>query len=104
MVKGIDMNPTCVICQYQCENQWGNNPAPIVNMAYGVCCDACNWEYVIPARMGRLSKGKLVALYEALGEKLGHVFRYTLGVPLGEEPDDACDTENDTVISNEEEE
>jgi hypothetical protein len=51
------MNPTCVICQYQCENQWGNNPAPIVSMAYGVCCNSCNWDFV--------------TLHEALGERLG---------------------------------
>jgi len=65
------MNPTCVICQYQCENEWGNNPAPIVSMAYGVCCDVCNWDFVIPARMGTLTKAKLITLHEALGERLG---------------------------------
>ncbi len=48
--------PTCVICQGKCENEWGNNPAPIIDMAYGVCCDFCNFKYVIPARLGRLSR------------------------------------------------
>ena len=83
-------NPTSVICQATCENQWGNNPAPIVGVAYGVCCDKCNWEFVIPARLGRLSRSNLQYLADA-------------GV-LGEESDDACDTENGTVITNEEEE
>lgn len=44
-------NPTCVLCQKKCENEWGNNPAPLVSMAYGVCCDQCNVRHVIPARM-----------------------------------------------------
>jgi len=54
--KVIMTVPTCVICQGKCENEWGNNPAPIIDMAYGVCCDFCNFKYVIPARLGRLSR------------------------------------------------
>jgi len=53
------MNPTCVICQKKCENEWGNNPAPIVSMAYGVCCDVCNITKVIPARLYGLSRIKM---------------------------------------------
>jgi len=44
-------NPTCVLCQETCENEWGNNPAPVVSIAYGVCCDKCNVRVVIPARL-----------------------------------------------------
>jgi hypothetical protein len=47
-------NPTCVLCQKTCENEWGNNPAPIVSMAYGVCCDTCNVRHVIPTRLNAL--------------------------------------------------
>tara|TARA_Y100000361_G_scaffold145646_1_gene155109 strand:+ start:427 stop:687 length:261 start_codon:yes stop_codon:yes gene_type:complete len=81
--------PRCVICLTICENEWGNNPAPIMDMAYGVCCDSCNWEFVIPARLGRLSISKL---------------QYLNDNGLLEDLDDACDTANDSVISNDGEE
>ena len=38
---------TCSICGGQYEG-WGNNAKPVNN---GRCCDACNWEHVIPARL-----------------------------------------------------
>tara|TARA_R110001632_G_scaffold230667_1_gene368321 strand:- start:55 stop:936 length:882 start_codon:yes stop_codon:yes gene_type:complete len=46
----IYSSPECVICNKVCENQYGNNPSPV--MTKGKCCDACNEGIVIPARMG----------------------------------------------------
>ena len=31
------------------EDEFGNNPAPLRDK--GRCCNECNWELVIPARM-----------------------------------------------------
>ena len=38
----------CCICGEEF-TEWGNNPWPVVE--HGICCDRCNMEYVIPARM-----------------------------------------------------
>lgn len=38
----------CVICQDPYYG-YGNNPAPL--REEGSCCDECNMEYVIPARL-----------------------------------------------------
>tara|TARA_R100000388_G_scaffold91212_1_gene73117 strand:+ start:786 stop:947 length:162 start_codon:yes stop_codon:yes gene_type:complete len=38
----------CVICKEEFTG-WGNNPAPIKDE--GECCDTCDNEKVIPARM-----------------------------------------------------
>ena len=35
---------------------WGNNPWPLVNTAFDRCCDACNAEKVIPARLERMNR------------------------------------------------
>jgi hypothetical protein len=35
----------------------GNNPEPVSSV--GRCCDACNWNEVIPARIGLLNKDKI---------------------------------------------
>ena len=53
------VNPTCVLCQAECENEWGNNPAPILHRDLGVCCDVCNMTKVIPARLYGLSRIKM---------------------------------------------
>jgi len=42
---------TCVICGEKIEG-WGNNPWPIKE--HGECCDKCNNEKVIPARIDQL--------------------------------------------------
>lgn len=39
---------TCCICHKDFEG-YGNNPSPYKN--YGRCCDKCNSNYVIPARV-----------------------------------------------------
>jgi hypothetical protein len=38
----------CIICGDPCYG-YGNNPAPLRDE--GSCCDECNMEYVIPARL-----------------------------------------------------
>ena len=40
----------CVICELEMsDNDWGHNPWPIVDG--GKCCDACQNEHVLPARI-----------------------------------------------------
>ena len=38
----------CIMCGDPCYG-YGNNPAPLRDE--GSCCDECNMEYVIPARL-----------------------------------------------------
>jgi hypothetical protein len=44
---------TCSVCSEK-YNGWGNNPAPI--KADDQCCDDCNSKFVIPLRMGLITK------------------------------------------------
>lgn len=44
---------TCCICGEKI-NGWGNNPFPVKDT--GTCCDKCNWEKVIPARLESCQK------------------------------------------------
>ena len=45
----------CVIC-YEHYTGWGNNPDPVKN--YGECCNDCNTNAVIPARLGQIISNK----------------------------------------------
>ena len=47
-------NPICCICGNECEDKFGNNPFPLVKEADAVCCNKCNLEKVIPARLYKL--------------------------------------------------
>ena len=40
----------CCICGKEFVG-WGNNPEPIKHSSVGKCCDKCNQEVVIPARL-----------------------------------------------------
>lgn len=40
----------CCICGKECIG-YGNNPEPVKSSKEGRCCDMCNIEQVIPARM-----------------------------------------------------
>lgn len=42
----------CCICKEEFEG-WGNNPQPV--KSEGVCCNSCNMQYVITARVFGLS-------------------------------------------------
>lgn len=41
----------CCICGKQVDFGYGNNPIPV--KPNGRCCDTCNLDYVIPARIRR---------------------------------------------------
>jgi hypothetical protein len=43
---------TCVLCGEKSIG-WGNNPEPLASYDDGRCCERCNWEKVIPARIDR---------------------------------------------------
>lgn len=40
----------CCICGKKFTG-WGNNPWPVNNEEGAECCDDCNYEFVIPARL-----------------------------------------------------
>lgn len=46
----------CIICGRQIAG-YGNNPEPVKHWFDGSCCDECNREKVIPARL-RLATGR----------------------------------------------
>ena len=45
---------TCCICGKEFKG-WGNNPYPVVKDEDARCCDDCNMEFVIPARIAELA-------------------------------------------------
>lgn len=48
----------CVICGERITTKHPNNAEPV---AKGYCCDKCNREVVVPARLKELTKWKLLA-------------------------------------------
>lgn len=50
-------NMKCCICGNPILDKFGNNPYPV--KAEGRCCDECNWEYVIPARIINLRRKEM---------------------------------------------
>ena len=48
MENNDNQTKTCCICGKKFEG-WGNNPYPVKDS--GECCDECNWDKVIPARL-----------------------------------------------------
>lgn len=50
-IKDSEEIKTCCICGEKIEG-WGNNPWPIKED--GECCDKCNYEKVIPARIKKM--------------------------------------------------
>ena len=60
----------CNLCGCEIEG-WGNNPAPLIENEEDRCCDLCNGNYVIPARIyeiarGRFTDSETVRLVEAI--------------------------------------
>ena len=45
----------CIICGETFEGK-GNNPYPLASFEEGVCCDDCNRDVVIPARLKEIEK------------------------------------------------
>ena len=68
----------CCLCKGLMSNKWGNNPAPLRKR--GKCCDKCNAEKVIPARMGNIDGGKSI-----LGTHEEQVLQAKLFLLMGEE-------------------
>lgn len=46
----------CSLCAKKCTG-WGNNPWPLDRTELDRCCDECNKELVIPARLRRMLGG-----------------------------------------------
>lgn len=60
----------CVICgEPQDKSEFGNNPWPIDSEATSRCCDDCNAEYVIPARIELLYSRKNSNVKEAVSKQ-----------------------------------
>ena len=51
--------PRCCFCKKMLigEDKFGNNPAPLREK--GRCCNECNWQLVIPARIAVLNAMKV---------------------------------------------
>lgn len=51
LIEGVEVDGVCCICGEPIEG-YGNNPEPYMSAENGErCCDACNWHFVIPARL-----------------------------------------------------
>ena len=37
-----EKKPICCICGKECENEWGNNPFPLIKDEESRCCNDCN--------------------------------------------------------------
>ena len=63
----MDLNAekTCSICREKYTG-WGNNAWPVTD---GRCCDACNRDYVIPARLYGIKNPK--EFLEVMSKQVG---------------------------------
>lgn len=49
----------CCLCGKECENEYGNNPEPLMrNSDTTRCCNECNNNMVIPARLYNKFQGR----------------------------------------------
>lgn len=48
----------CCLCGKEVTGAWGNNPWPLSNDSDERCCDACNANKVIPARLGIIADNR----------------------------------------------
>jgi hypothetical protein len=48
----VELKPRCCICGGRMRKYEGNNPYPVKES--GLCCNACNGQVVVPARMSAL--------------------------------------------------
>lgn len=51
-----DKHYTCCICGRVIHGQYGNDPWPVVMTLNAQCCDDCNNEIVVPARIAKALK------------------------------------------------
>lgn len=55
----MDTKLICCLCGKECEDKFGNNPAPLMeNNENNRCCNVCNDSKVIPARIANMAVGK----------------------------------------------
>lgn len=73
--ENIQKDEECCICGEPIKG-YGNNPAPVKDA--GVCCDKCNREVVIPARLKSISKNKLEEKVSSKIEDKEETIRYLL--------------------------
>lgn len=73
--ENIQKDEECCICGEPIKG-YGNNPAPVKDA--GVCCDKCNREVVIPARLKSISKNKLEEKVSSKIEDKEETVRYLL--------------------------
>lgn len=50
------MKYKCCFCGKEF-NDWGNDPWPVEKDPKAFCCDRCNIEIVIPARLQKMTEG-----------------------------------------------
>lgn len=50
VIELMENGKLCCICGAPIEG-FGNNPDPVVTLENARCCDACNNDFVIPARI-----------------------------------------------------
>lgn len=88
------MKNTIKCCFCGTEERYGNNPAPFEVEGYERCCDECNRDLVIPARIrASLYKGdkKVIGAVSVKDQKTGlleKMFYYTYGNLEGEDNDE----------------
>ena len=47
----------CCICGKPFrKGEWGNNPEPVKPYSSGTCCDECNLDKVVPARLAAIPR------------------------------------------------
>lgn len=73
--ENIQKDEECCICGEPIKG-YGNNPAPVKDA--GVCCDKCNRDVVIPARLKNISKNKLEEKVSSKIEDKEETVRYLL--------------------------
>jgi len=73
----------CCLCKGMMSNNWGNNPAPLRKR--GKCCDKCNADKVIPARMGNIDGNARFGGKSILGTHEEQVLQAKLFLLMGEE-------------------
>ena len=60
-----DHRPTCCLCRKKCRDNLGYNANPVMD---NICCEKCNYETVIPARIAKFPNWS--TLEDELGDYL----------------------------------
>ena len=57
----------CSLCGNKLENEYGNNPYPLLKKEEDRCCNVCNHDYVIPSRLCVMLNSKTKVLLNKNG-------------------------------------